>query len=38
MVTGTREEITVGDLTIRFLLEGKASGGSVAIFEFEVPA
>jgi len=25
-------------LAIRFLLEGKASGGSVAIFEFDVPA
>ena len=38
MVTGTREEIQIGQLAIRFLLEGKASGGSVAIFEFDVPA
>jgi quercetin dioxygenase-like cupin family protein len=38
MVTGTREEIEIGQLVIRFLLEGKASGGSVAIFEFDVPA
>jgi quercetin dioxygenase-like cupin family protein len=32
------EEIRVGQLAIRFLLEGKASGGSVAMFEFDVPA
>ncbi len=32
------EEIRVGQLVIRFLLEGKASGGSVAMFEFDVPA
>lgn len=32
------EEISIGSLTIRFVLEGEASGGSVAIFEFEVPA
>ncbi len=38
MVTGTREEIRIGPLTIRFLLEGEASGGSVAVFEFDVPA
>ena len=37
MVTGTREEIQIGQLVIRFLLEGNASGGSVAIFEFDVP-
>jgi len=35
---GTSEEIRVGQLAIRFLLEGKASGGSVAVFEFDVPA
>ena len=34
----TSEEIKVGQLTIRFLLEGRASGGSVAVFEFDVPA
>jgi len=31
-------EIKIGQLTIRFLLEGAASGGSVAVFEFDVPA
>ena len=36
--TGTREEIRVGELTIRFLLEGSQSDGSVAVFEFDVPA
>ena len=34
----TREEIKVGDMTIRFLLEGEQSDGSVAMFEFDVPA
>jgi quercetin dioxygenase-like cupin family protein len=38
MVTRTIEEIRIGQLAIRFLLEGQASGGSVAIFEFDVPA
>jgi len=38
MVMGTSEEIKIGGLTIRFLLEGKASGGSVAMFEFDVAA
>jgi quercetin dioxygenase-like cupin family protein len=33
-----REEIKVGELTIRFLLEGEQSDGSVAMFEFDVPA
>jgi quercetin dioxygenase-like cupin family protein len=32
------EEISVGQVAIRFLLEGNASGGSVAMFEFDVPA
>ena len=32
------EEIKVGQLAIRFLVKGKDSGGSVAIFEFDVPA
>jgi quercetin dioxygenase-like cupin family protein len=32
------EEIKIGQLAIRFLLEGKASGGSAAVFEFDVPA
>ena len=38
MVMGRSEEIRVGQLVIRFLLEGEASGGSVAVFEFDVPA
>ncbi len=36
--TSTREEIRIGPLAIRFLLEGEHSGGSVAMFEFDVPA
>jgi quercetin dioxygenase-like cupin family protein len=31
------EEIRVGQVGIRFLLEGEDSGGSVAIFEFHIP-
>jgi quercetin dioxygenase-like cupin family protein len=38
MATSTREAIAIGELTIRFLLEGGQSGGSVAVFEFDVPA
>ncbi len=38
MATSAGEEIRLGQLAIRFLVEGKASGGSVAIFEFYVPA
>ena len=38
MATMTSEEIRVGDLGIRFLVEGEESGGSVAVFEFDVPA
>ena len=38
MTTSTSTEIRVGQLEIRFLLEGEASGGSVAVFEFVVPA
>jgi quercetin dioxygenase-like cupin family protein len=38
MVTNTREEIRVGQIAIRFLIGGQASGGSVAMFEFDVPA
>ena len=33
-----REEIRIGPLAIRFLVEGEQSGGSVAMFEFDVPA
>src|SRR5581483_3797147 len=36
--TSTREEIRIGELAIRFLLEGDQSAGSVAVFEFDVPA
>ncbi len=36
--TSTREEIRMGQLAVRFLVEGKDSGGSVAIFELDVPA
>jgi quercetin dioxygenase-like cupin family protein len=38
MQTTTREEIKVGPMVIRFLIEAEQSGGSVAVFEFDVPA
>src|SRR4051794_27408779 len=38
MATSTREEIKVGEMTIRFLVDGEQSTGSVAVFEFDVPA
>ena len=38
MATSTGEQIKVGELTIRFLVEGEQSAGSVAVFEFDVPA
>ena len=38
MSTRTHEEIRIGQLAIRFLVEGETSGGSVAVFEFDVPA
>lgn len=38
MVTGTSEVIRIGQLAIRFLIEGEASRGSVAVFELDVPA
>ena len=38
MATSPCKEVSVGQLAIRFLLEGEASGGSVAVFEFDVPA
>lgn len=38
MATSAREEIRVGAIAIRFLLEGEESAGSVAVFEFDVPA
>ena len=38
MATSPTNEVSIGQLAIRFLLEGKASGGSVAVFEFDVPS
>jgi quercetin dioxygenase-like cupin family protein len=38
MATSMRDEIKVGPLAIRFVVEGEESGGSVAVFEFDVPA
>ena len=38
MATMTSEEIRIGELAIRFLVEGEQSAGSVAVFEFDVPA
>jgi len=38
MAPSTREEIRVGEVAIRFVLEGEESAGSVAVFEFDVPA
>jgi quercetin dioxygenase-like cupin family protein len=37
-MVGTIEEIRVGQIAVRFLLDAAASGGSVAMFEFDVPA
>ena len=34
----SKEEMRLGQITIRFLLEGEAAGGSVAMFECDVPA
>jgi quercetin dioxygenase-like cupin family protein len=38
MATSMREEIKVGELAIRFVVEGGQTAGSVAVFEFDVPA
>ena len=38
MATSMREEIKVGQMAIRFLVDGEQSGGAVAVFEFDVPA
>ncbi|HEX6725681.1 MAG TPA: cupin domain-containing protein [Gaiella sp.] len=38
MSTMVYDEIAVGQLSIRFLLEGSHSGGALAAFEFDVPA
>lgn len=37
MATAMRDEIKVGGMAIRFLVEVEESGGSVAAFEFDVP-
>ena len=37
-MVGTTERIRIGQLEIRFLLESTAAGGSLAMFEFDVPA
>ena len=37
-MVGTIEHIRIGQLEIRFLLEGAATAGSLAMFEFDVPA
>jgi quercetin dioxygenase-like cupin family protein len=38
MATTTHEEIKVGAMAIRFVIEGEQSAGSIAAFEFDVPA
>jgi len=38
MLTSSSDEIRIGPIAVRFLLEGDASGGSVALFEFDVAA
>jgi quercetin dioxygenase-like cupin family protein len=38
MGTSTHEQIEVGEVAIRFLVEAEESAGSVAVFEFDVPA
>jgi quercetin dioxygenase-like cupin family protein len=38
MAADTREEIRIGRLAIRFLLEGGQTEGAAAVFEFDVPA
>jgi quercetin dioxygenase-like cupin family protein len=38
MTATMREEIKIGELAVRFLVEGEQSNGSVAVFEFVVPA
>src|SRR3954454_23228440 len=38
MFSASGETITVGAMRVRFLVEGDASNGSVAVFECDVPA
>jgi quercetin dioxygenase-like cupin family protein len=37
MATTVSDEIRIGGMAIRFLVEGEQSGGAVAVFEFDVP-
>ena len=37
-MVATTERIRIGQLEIRFLLDGAATAGSLALFEFDVPA
>ena len=38
MTTTTGEEIRIGGITVRFLLEGEQTDGALAMFEFGVEA
>ena len=38
MTTSTREEIRIGGIAVRFLLEGEQTNGELAMFEFDVTA
>jgi quercetin dioxygenase-like cupin family protein len=38
MATSMREEIKVGEMAIRFVVEGEQTAGTIAVFEFDVPA
>ena len=38
MPASTHEEVRIGELAIRFLIDGKQSGQPVTMFEFDVPA
>ena len=38
MLARPSEEIRIGGIAVRFRLEGETSGGSVAVFEFDVAA
>jgi len=38
MPAATIEEIRIGPIAVRFLVEDEATGGSAALFEFDVPA
>ena len=38
MATTMREEIRIGGLAVRFLVEGDQTDGAAAVFEFDVPA